>query len=64
MQSPFRIAIPVLVSTATLMICFLGVRTELNIAKRSIAEHRLHAQLAHQAAESKADRDKRPNISP
>jgi hypothetical protein len=41
-----------LATAATLIVCSLGVRAELKIAKDSIAEHRLQTQHAQQAAAS------------
>jgi hypothetical protein len=53
MRFPAQTAFPVLVVVATLIVCSLGVRTELRIAKNSIADHRLQAQLAQRAPETK-----------
>jgi hypothetical protein len=58
MSFPLRLGIPILVAAATLIICTLGVRAELKMAKNSIAEHRLQAQHAPRAPASiAADRD-------
>ena len=64
MRFPSQIAFPVLAAVATLTVCSLGVRTELNIAKNSIADRRLQAQLAQRVPESKkATHDEQlPNI--
>jgi hypothetical protein len=52
MSFPLRLGIPILVTAATLIICTLGVRAELKMAKDSIAEHRLQAQHAQRAPAS------------
>jgi hypothetical protein len=66
MRFPSRMAFPVLVGIATLTMCSLGIRTELNIAKNSIAEHRAHAQIAQKSIETnKVNHDEQqqhPNI--
>jgi hypothetical protein len=50
MSAPSRLQIGLLVTAATLIVCFLGVRAELNAAQDSIAEHRLRAQPAPEVA--------------
>jgi hypothetical protein len=50
MRFPSRMTIPVLVGAATLIVCSLGVRAELNTAKNSIAERRLQTQPPQQSA--------------
>jgi len=52
MRFPSQIAVPVLAALATLTICSLGVRRELQIAKDSIADHRRQVQLAQRASKS------------
>jgi hypothetical protein len=52
MSLPSRLQIGILVTAATLVVCFLGVRAELKSADSSIAEHRLRAQPVRQAARS------------
>lgn len=68
MRFPWRIAFPVLVGIATLTMCSFGIRTELKIAKNSIAEHRAHAQLAKKFIETnKVNHDEQqqlPNVPP
>jgi hypothetical protein len=62
MRFPAQIAFPVLVVVATLIVCSLGVRTELKIAKNSIADHRLQAQLAHPETKKPTHGGQLPNI--
>lgn len=52
MSFPSRLGIPLLVTAATLIVCALGVRPELNSAQNSIAEHRLQTQHVQRAAAS------------
>jgi hypothetical protein len=61
MSFPSRLQIGILVTAATLIVCSLGVRAELKMAKDSIAaEHRLQKHHAQPAAPSLAvTRDER-----
>jgi hypothetical protein len=53
MSNPSRLQIGILVTTATLIVCALGVRAELKAAKNSIAERRrLQTQPSPGAARS------------
>jgi hypothetical protein len=52
MPFPSRLQIGILVTAATLIVCSLGVRAELKMAKDSIAERRLQKQHAQPAAPS------------
>jgi hypothetical protein len=52
MSSSSRIQVGVLVTAITLLVCSLGVRHELNVAKDSIAAHRLQTERAHAVARS------------
>jgi len=54
MSSPSRLQIGILVTAATLIVCFLGVCAELKTAQHSIAEHRLQKQPAPEVARSNA----------
>jgi hypothetical protein len=54
MSFPSRLVIPILVTVATLIVCALGVRAELNSAQNSIAEHRLRTQHVQPIAPSTA----------
>jgi hypothetical protein len=49
---PSQLQIGILVTAATLIVCSLGVRTELKTAEHSIAEHRLQRQPAPEVARS------------
>jgi hypothetical protein len=52
MASSSRIQVGVLVTGITLLVCSLGVRHELKVAKDSIAAHRLQTQRAQAVARS------------
>jgi hypothetical protein len=54
MSLPSRKTVAVLISLATLTVCALGIRAELNTAKNSIAEHRLQTHPAQPADPSVA----------
>jgi hypothetical protein len=65
MRFPSRITVAALVTVATLIVCFLGVRAELKSAENSIAAHRLRAQPAQQAARlDTATRDEQRPVAP
>jgi hypothetical protein len=64
MSFPSRLQIGILVTAATFIVCTLGVRAELKTAKNSIAEHRLQAQRAQQAARSIAAKREEQDLNP
>jgi hypothetical protein len=54
MYFPSRLQIAILVTAATLIVCSLGVRSELKMSQASIAAHRLQSQRAQPSARSVA----------
>jgi hypothetical protein len=52
MSFPSRLGIPILVTSATLIVCSLGMRAELRMSQASIAAHRLQTQHGQQTARS------------
>ena len=54
MSFPSRLRIALMVTAATLIVCSLGVRSELKLSEASIAAHRVQAQRAQQPAPSVA----------
>jgi hypothetical protein len=54
MSPPSRLQIGILITAATLIVCSLGVRSELKMSEASTAAHRLQSQRAQQPARSVA----------
>ncbi len=54
MYFPSRLQIAILVTAVTLIVCSLGVRSELKMSQASIAAHRLQSQRAQPPARSVA----------
>jgi hypothetical protein len=52
MSFPSRLQFPIVVAAATLIVCVLGVRTELKMSEASIAAHQFQTQHAQPAAAS------------
>ncbi len=65
MSSPSRLQIGILITAATLIVCSLGVRSELKMSEASTAAHRLQSQRAQQPARSVvATRDEQAQNTP